>query len=165
MEAETGVCQPEAGKGPGERKADGFRTDVVFPGPAGKEPVFLCRIRKSCPYINFQIGKCPVRQDGIAVAAVLAPGDVDIAGTHADIAAVQAAELADADAGRIQERDLCPVLRIFKGSDDGKNLVPGRDSREMLIEAQERDFPPVPVPVEDVIVKIPELCDMYVYSP
>lgn len=76
------------------------------------------------------------------------------------IPAMQAAELTDPDAGGIQKSDLSFVLDIRNGIDDGIDLFPCRDSRKELVKVKERDFAFIPVPVQHVVIEIPQLGDM-----
>ena len=136
---------------------DRLLTDVTLCLLSGEEPVFrLCATVRGPDISDEQIIGL-IGQDGIPVGTVLAAGDIDTVFGTVDIPAVQTAELTDTDPGRIQKSDLSLVLRIGNGVNETDHLLPGRYSRQKLIEMQEGDFPLIPVFVKDVVEEIAEL--------
>ena len=91
---------------------DRLLTDMGISFLSGEEPVFGFRTSVSSSDIGDEQIISFIGQDGVPVGAVLAAGDIDTVFGMVDIAAVQAAEFADTDPGRIQECDLSFVLRI-----------------------------------------------------
>ena len=142
MEIEAAVSEAGLVKMADEDVIDRLLTDMGVPG---KQPVLRPGAAISRPDIRYQESICLVGKHSIAIRTVLAAGDVDaVLGTY-DIAAVQAAELTDTDAGRIEECNLSFMLRIGNRIDDSIDLLLCRDVRKKLVEVKVGDFPLVPV--------------------
>lgn len=77
-----------------------------------------------------------------------------------DVPAVETTELADSDAGRIEQRDLSFVLDICNGINDCIHLCHGGDDRKSRVITQEWNFIFVPVPFQDIVKEMMELGDM-----
>ena len=139
---------------------DRLLTDMGISFLSGEEPVFGFRTSVSSSDIGDEQIISFIGQDGVPVGAVLAAGDIDTVFGMVDIAAVQAAEFADTDPGRIQECDLSFVLRIGNGVNDSVYLLSGRNSRQGLVEMQEGNLPFILVFVKDIVKEIMQLSDM-----
>jgi hypothetical protein len=145
MEIEAAVSEAGLVKMADEDVIDRLLTDMGVLLLPGKQPVLRPGAAISRPDIRYQESICLVGKHSIAIRTVLAAGDVDaVPGTY-DIAAVQAAELTDTYAGRIEECNLSFMLRIGNRIDDSIDLLLCRDVRKKLVEVKVGDFPLVPV--------------------
>jgi len=100
-----------------------------------------------------------LRKDSITAPAVLAMADEDAHPGTADVLIAQAADLAYAEPGGIQERDHGLLLEVRHGGDKSPGFLLGRDIRKEIIKPAHGKLCVVPGLMEDVKGKEAQLGD------
>ncbi len=85
-----------------------------------------------------------IGKDGVTVGTVLAVGDVDAYVGTADVAITQGADLADAQAGGIHERDHGLLLEVWDGGDEMPDSLLGRDEGEVFVKTAHGELCGIP---------------------
>jgi hypothetical protein len=154
------VSQANPRKSLGEDVRHGLLADVSAGKLAGEQPIIGLGSLVALMDIGDEILYRPIRQDSIAVRAVLAVSNVDVLFLAMNVMAMKRAHLTDPHARRVQENDLSLMFGINDGVNDGIHFITGRHLGELLNDTERRNLTIIPVSMKDVIIKVPQDSDV-----
>ena len=154
------VSQANPRKSLGEDVRHSLLANVGAGKLAGEQPIIGLGSLVALMDIGDEILHRPVRQNGLAVGAVLSVSNVDVLFLAMDVMAMKRAHLTDPHAGRVQENDLSLVLGINDGVNDGIHFITGRYFGELLDDTERRNLTTIPILMKDVIIEVPQNGDV-----